>query len=229
MKYANLTLVVLLFISNQAQGYESNQTGIVVNGKAYEKVAPDMLSFTIGVKTHGKALDDVLASNLASANGVLQALSKHSILENDIKTSQQSFDKHRRKVRQDGQNVEIHDGFDATTQIDVILRDFSHYEALLKTLVKDPDVSLDGLKFEVSHAKDIRLRLIEKAYQDARRKAEILAGASGVALGKTRFMDLYLRDSGDFGGSNFSIEEDSGLMPGQISIGVSIETVFEIE
>lgn len=229
MKYAGIIFMVISFTASQAWGYESNQTGISVEGEAYESVAPDMLSFKIGIKTHEETLDGVLASNLSSTQRVLKALSEHSILKEDIKTSRQRFGKHFRTVKKDGQHVKIHDGFDAETQISVILRGFAHYDPLLKALVQDPDVSLDDLRFEVSHTKAIQERLIQSVYQDARQKAETLAAASGVTLGKPQWMNLDSSDLDKAGGSYFSIEEDSDLMPGQISIGVAMRVIFAIE
>ena len=230
MKYASIMFMVLSFAASQGLMGQSYDNGISIEGEAYENTAPDILSFSIGIKTYAKTLDGALAASLSSTKRVLKILSEHSVLEKDVKTSRQRFDKHIRTARRDGEHIKIHDGFDAETRISVVLRDFSHYDSLLKMLVNDPDVSLDDIKFKVSHAKEIQMRLIKKAYQDARSKAEVLAGASGMNLGKPQAMNLYFNDSDEPGGSYFSDnEKDSGLMPGQVAIGVTIEALFAIE
>lgn len=230
MKHASIMFMVLSFAASQALvGQPTYEDGISVEGEASQSVAPDMLSFNIGIKTHDKALDIALASNLSSTKRVLKVLSEHSVAEKDIKTSRQRFDKHIRTAKQDGEHIKVHDGFDAETRISVVLRDFSHYDSLLKMLVNDPDVSLHNLNFKVSDAQEIQMRLIKEAYQDARSKAEILAGAGGMNLGKARAMNLYFDDPDRSGGALFADEARISLMPGQISLGVTIEALFAIE
>ena len=229
MKYAGMMFLFLSFAASQALVGQTYHDGISVEGEAYQNTVPDTLSFKIGIKTHDKGLNGALAANLSSTKRVLKVLSEHSIVEKDVKTSRQRFDKHIRIAKRDGQHVKIHDGFDAETRISVVLRDFSHYDSLLKALVNDPDVSLGNLKFKISHEKEIQLHLIKKAYQDAHSKAEILAGVSGLTLGNARSMNMYFSDSDRWGGSNFSEEEDSSLMPGQIGVRVTIEALFAVE
>jgi uncharacterized protein len=155
-------------------------SAISVSGEASVSVAPDLAQLDGGVASDGKTAREASEANNAVMTKVLAALKTAGIDEKDVQTSQLSLQPQYAPNRPGPAAVT---GYRASNRVTVKLHDVSKVASVIDTLVGAGANDIGNVNFLVSQASWHLDQAREKAFADAKRKAEIYAKASGVTLG----------------------------------------------
>jgi hypothetical protein len=157
---------------------------VSVSGRGEVAVPPDVATVTLGVEITSMSTDAALRASNEIITKVTAALRDIGIAEDDITLGWFSvrtvFDHvdGRRELR----------GYAVSHDITVKVRDIDRTGAVLSTAVNAGATEVKGLRFSVADPSPATDRARERAFADARHKAEELARLAGVALGAVRSM-----------------------------------------
>jgi uncharacterized protein YggE len=156
------------------------ERSISVTGEGQVSATPDTAIVRAGVSIQAKTAQAASDADNKAMAAVLDALKQDGIAAKDIQTSQ--FDIHPVYQRHD--NVNRVAGFQVMHQVSVTVREIGKLGDVLDRMIAAGANQVSGIQFIVSNSS----RLIDKArieaVQDARRKAETLAKAAGVGIGR---------------------------------------------
>jgi uncharacterized protein YggE len=155
---------------------------VAVLGHGTVTVTPDTASVTIGVDVTLPTLSEAQSEATAQMKAVIEAVKAAGVAENDIRTEhfnvsiQQHYDNTTRQYE--------FIGYQVANRVGVKVRDLSKVGTLLEGVVDAGANSIHGITFGVDDPSDAESRSRASAVADARKRAEELAHAAGVTLGR---------------------------------------------
>lgn len=123
--------------------------------------------------------DAALNRNSMLVANIISELNGVGIDTADISTSR--FDFHPQYDWNDGQ--QIFQGYSVTNGLNIVVREVSTIGAILNLLVDSGATRINSVGFGASSLTEVRTQALQRASEDARSKASILAAANGVNLG----------------------------------------------
>jgi uncharacterized protein len=154
---------------------------INVTGTGVVDAAPDIATLSIGVTTQGDTAAAALAANSAALEAVLARLSAAGIAPADMQTSNLSLNPNWTGY---DTNTPVISSYIASNMLTITIRQLDGLGAVLDAAVADGANTLNGLTFAVADPNPLLNEARKAAVADARAKAELLATAAGVKLGK---------------------------------------------
>ena len=180
-----VSLLVLAFATTAlplpAAGQQATERFITVVGEGAAGVVPDIAVIQAGVTTQGKTARTASEANSKVMAEVHAALKASGIAERDVQTSQFSI-RPVRDSRREGDNRIV--GFQATNQVSVNIRAIPRLATVLDQMIAAGANDVSGIHFTVSQRSTLLDKARAEAVADAKRKAEVLAKAAGVRLGR---------------------------------------------
>jgi uncharacterized protein len=166
-------------IPETAGGAESSpHQGITVNGTGTAKAIPNQAQLSLGVTTKGSTAREALAANSARMERVIAALKSTGVSEGDIKTQDVSVG-----PAYDGDSG-TENGYAARNSVAVTLRDLDRSSAVLDAASRAGANEVYGPSLTRSNRDAYEAKALESAFGNARKRAEALADAAGVRLGR---------------------------------------------
>lgn len=168
------------------QADEDSESGrLNVTGTGKTLLAPDMAILDLAVVSEAKTAREALTDNSASMTKVLASLQEEGIAERDIQTS--GFAIHprynNRRNNQHPQTPEIM-GYSVRNSLTVRIRDLKRVGEILDTSVSLGINQGGNIRFANDDPSAALQQARTAAVHDARRKAQTLADAAGVELGR---------------------------------------------
>jgi uncharacterized protein YggE len=201
---------------------------IAVSGTATEETAPDMAQAELGVRTFAKTVEQTMADNNSRTAAVLAAVAGAGAAAEDLETT--SFNLYP-QTDPKGEDPTLILGYWASNTVQVKVRDLGRVGAVLAAGIAAGANSSYGLVFTLSDPDSLWQVARRKAVEDARRRAEVLAGAAGVALGRA----IRIQESTPYYGPIYAradAAQGAGgvvpVQPGQLEVTAQVEVVFEI-
>jgi uncharacterized protein YggE len=154
---------------------------ITVVGEGTANVVPDLAVIQAGVTTQGKTAREASEANSAAMTNVLAAIKANGVAERDTQTSQFSIRPVYDPRRESDTRIV---GFQATNQVSVRVRALAKIATVLDQMIAAGANQVSGIDFTVSERSRLLDNARTQAIADARRKAELLARAAGVRLGR---------------------------------------------
>ncbi len=154
---------------------------LAVTGTGRVDAAPDMAVVTLGVQTQARTAAQALADNNARLASVIARLREAGIAPRDVQTSGLSLGP--RYDYGDGRTPRLV-GYEASNQLSVRVRALDTLGTVLDAAVSDGANTLGGLTFTLADPGPARDAALAAAAADARRKAQLMAEAAGVRLGR---------------------------------------------
>ena len=151
---------------------------ITVTGESMISVAPDMATIQLGVTTQAASAREAGDANAKKMSGLLSAIKAAGIAEADIQTTQLSL-----QPQYSGGNAPRITGFQASNQVTVKVREIGAVSGVLDRAIAAGANDIAGIEFVVSERSKALDRARREAIDDARRKAELYAGAANAKLG----------------------------------------------
>jgi uncharacterized protein YggE len=172
--------VIALQVPSTAQEADEGPTErtITVTGNAKITVDPDEAVVSFGVRTQADKAQAAMDLNSAKMKGVLDALRALGLGDEDLATSMIEL-----WPRYDDRG-EIITGYDASNQIEVIIRDLGMVGRVLDTAVEAGANVAGGISFRVSDENEGLDAALAEAVTDAKAKAETMAAAADATVGQ---------------------------------------------
>jgi uncharacterized protein len=181
---ATLTVVVVGGAAGAA-GRTSTATAasvrsITASGSGAALSVPNRAAFTFGVTTQAKTASGALNGNNAEMRKVIDAIKKAGVAAKDVQTSSVSL-----SPRYSGNGEDIV-GFTATNLVNATIRGISRSGAVIDAAVNAGANQVYGPTFTRADETVLYRRALSAAVANARGKAQTLARAAKVRLGRVR-------------------------------------------
>ena len=177
-----LSAVLALPVTAPALAQDQPPPMITVTGEGMVEAAPDIATLMIGVTTQGGTAAAALATNSAAMDAVLTRLTEAGIEARDMQTSNLSLGPDYSKY--DSSSGAAPSSYVASNMLTVRVRVLDSLGKVLDAAVADGANTLNGLTFGLADPAPTLNEARKEAVADARAKAELLATAAGVKLGK---------------------------------------------
>lgn len=202
---------------------------LTVTGEGSASVAPDMASVSGGVVSEGKTAAEALAANNRDMAAVLDALKKAGIKAEDLQTSGLSVQPRYVYPEQGSSQPPRIEGYEVRNQVTARVRDLAKLGGLLDTVVSTGTNQVDGVTFDVADPAATLDKARAAAVADAKHRAEALAQAAGVKLGRIAGIGEGTADPGPRPVMAYAAKADAvPIEPGQNAFKVRVTVTWEI-
>jgi uncharacterized protein len=157
---------------------EDVREGITVTGVGHVDAVPDEAEFSLGITTKGQTARAALTANSSRMQRLIAALKAAGIDERDIKTQDVSVG----PSYDDG--VEKTDGYAATNSVSVRIRELDRAGAVLEAASQAGANQVYGPALTREDRDGLEQKALERAVANARKRAQTLAKAAGVDVGR---------------------------------------------
>ncbi len=158
---------------------------ITVVGRGSVEVEPDHAIVRVGVQNRAPSPAAALDENSRLAAQAIDFAKQFGVEPRDLRTEAVSLSPLYRNVRDGrGEIRQEPDGFEARNTVRVRIRDKARLGNFLRDVVDQGGNRIDGLSFAVADRDRAEGEARAKAVADATRKAQEIAAAAGVKLGR---------------------------------------------
>lgn len=176
MKRIFACLVALMMVLMTAGAFA--ETKIAVNGSGEVRISADTAVISLGINARDK---DVLNAQ-QKVNECIAAI-RGALIEKGVKEENINTDYMNIYPIYDYQNdQEQLSAYNASTTLAIRVTDMESVGSLIDAAFAAGANTLNGISFSASDTEEAKAEAMKKAVQDARKKAEILAEASGLKL-----------------------------------------------
>jgi len=202
---------------------------IQVSATGTANMAPDMATVSAGVVTQGKTAREAMFGNATKMTRAFEELEAAGIEKKHITTSQLSLQpRYNYKNRQ---SPKI-DAYEARNTVSAKTYDLDSVGAMLDALVKAGVNNINGVKFSIKDSKSAKNKAREDAIREARAKAESMAVAAGVKLGKLKSLSEsggnYRPQPVAYAASLESRQASTPVSAGEQAINVTVNMSYDI-
>lgn len=197
---------------------------ISVTGEGVVEAAPDLATLMIGVTTQGDTAAAALDANSAALEAVMARLTASGIAPRDLQTSNLSVNPNWTGYDSSAPTIS---GYVATNMLTVRIRALETLGTVLDAAVADGANTLNGLTFGLADPTPVMNEARKEAVADARARAELLAGAAGVTLGKI----VSISESGGAASPMPMFRAEASTVPvaeGELGVTAMVTVVYEI-
>jgi uncharacterized protein YggE len=152
---------------------------IVVSGTGRVAVQPDVAELRLGVAISRPTVEAARAAAADAMTAVIAAIESAGVARRDLRTALLSIQP--RYDYRDGKAPKLA-GYDLANVVQVTVRSLDGLGAVIEGALAAGATSLDGLTFRVDDPSDAERSARTAAVAQARARAEVLAGAAGVAI-----------------------------------------------
>lgn len=178
-----MRMILALFVTLWALPlWAEGESRLTISGEGTVAVAPDMAIIALGVVHRAKAAPDAMSVVTQAAGQMLARLEGFGVEARDVQTSQLDMHPIWRRY-QDSDNAKI-EGFEASTQLTLRVRDLDQLGAIMAAVLEDGANRWSGLTFGLQNPRPVQDEARRRAVADAQDKAALYAQAAGVTLGR---------------------------------------------
>ena len=176
---------------------------IKVTGKSNVKASPDYTRISLTLSDTLKEYDECLAKSVEDMNIVVECIKCLGFERNELKTSSFEIDRKMQSYRDKYDNwKERFLGYEYTENLNFSFKnDNERLGKILYALAHLSIIPEIRISYFCSDVESIKNQLLELAIKDAKKKAELLTGASGVKL--CEILDI------DYSWINVTLESDN--------------------
>jgi len=227
------TLAMTLPACADAHNNQAIERTISVTGSGEASGSPDRAQISVGVQTVAATVVDASRANQTIVERIADALEKHGIDDEDIQTSNYSiWPRQQHDPRQSG-DVKI-TGYQVSNTVSITVHDIDSVGEILAAVTNAGANSVHGISFAVKDKDALEQQARKMAMDDARARAESLAGLAGVELGEV--LTISTSSGGGYPSPvmaqrNMSMESAPapGISPGQLNVSVQVHATFAIQ
>ncbi|TNF23101.1 MAG: DUF541 domain-containing protein [Rhodobacteraceae bacterium] len=176
--------VICLWVIPAAAQESPGRGHVVVTGTGQVQASPDIATVTLGVAHEAREAREAMNRVSADVAKLFERLTALGVEPRDVQTTTLRLDPvwrdDSRTTPREGPSMV---GFVARNELTIRLRDMDRLGAALEVLLEDGANRFSGISFGVTDPAPLLDEARKLAVGDARRKAEIYAGAAGVTLG----------------------------------------------
>jgi uncharacterized protein YggE len=161
-----------------ARSAPETERTISVSGTGTVSVVPDRAYFSFGVETRGKTAAEALAANGTVLRRVIAALKAAGVADRDLQTQQVVLSPRY------SDNGEALIGYSASNTLGVTVRDLDKAGRLIDGAVAAGANQVYGPSLDRAGREELYRKALEAALDDAKAKAQVIASAAGLTLGR---------------------------------------------
>jgi len=205
-------------------------TLLSVSATADATRVPDVATISTGVVTQAADANAAMRANAVQMDKVMAAIRAAGIAERDIQTSGINLNPQYKYVENQPPSIV---GYQASNNVNVKVRDLSRLGKVLDAFVANGANQINGPSFEVDKPDEAYDEARLAALKKAQARADTYAGALGLKV--RRIVSI------SEGGASFprpmpmmramamdSMAKETSVSPGEASLSVSIDVVFEL-
>jgi len=208
------------------------QISVSATGNSYQ--APDLATVSAGVVTQAGNAKEAMQANADKMKSILEALEAAGIQKRHIKTSQLSLNPQYDYKQNRNQPRII--GYQARNTVSAKSEDLKRVGPMIDALVSAGANNINGVNFGIKDSVAAKSKARRSAVVEARRKAEEMAEAAGLSLGRVLRMTENTHSSGvpqrmanvmhDMEGSSAAMA--TSISGGEQTLSVTVNITFEI-
>ncbi len=219
--------------SQTAPGYAmpSDGTLLSVSAEASAKRVPDVATISTGVVTQATDANAAMRANAVQMDKVMAAIKAAGIAERDVQASGINLNPQYKYVENAPPSIV---GYQASNTVNVKVRDLSKLGKVLDAFVEQGANQVNGPSFEVDKPDEAYDEARVAALKKAQARAQTYADALGLKVRRIvsiseggasipRPMPMMRALAADAG-----FAKETSVSPGESSLSVSIEAVFEL-
>ena len=216
----------------------SQQDGIWVSGTGKVYATPDIAVLRLGVEVQKPTVAEAQAEAQVAMDRIMEALKAQGIDEKDIQTQYFNVQKVSEwdKVYENGESREIIIGFRVMNVVSAKIRDVEKAgEVIDAVAVAGGDSTrIDSISFTIDDPSPYYEEAREEAVKYAKAKAEQLAEAAGVKLGKLAYIteNSYMPTSNYYSRDMVMAESAGGMSTsisaGEMEVTTSVQMAYAI-
>jgi len=213
-------------LANDLTGQNAAANGISVTGQGSITMKPDVAYISLGVETMDTDAGKARTANDAAMAKVLAAIKGFGISQDDVTTTNFSI-----YPRYDDKGVKI-TGFTVSNTVSVKLRSLDKLGDVLTAASDAGANTAGGISFDVLDRTAAYNQALAQAMDKAKARAQVMAQACGVNLGKA----LTINESSGYSGPTYATADSlagSKAAPvpvsgGTLDVTASVSVVYEI-
>lgn len=201
---------------------------ISVSGSGESRATPDVAYVTVGVITEGARAQEASQANAAATEKVMAALRQQGIAAKDLQTSNYSVQP-RYDNRPNGQNKIV--GYQVSNQVRATVHMLDSVGTVIDTALDTGANNVMGVGFGLEKKERAESEALVQAVQDAWRKADTLARATG-----SRIMGVYEIHEGAlarpvpmFEAGVAMARAATPISPGEMTVDAEVQIVYTIQ
>ncbi|ORA60803.1 SIMPL domain-containing protein [Mycobacteroides franklinii] len=183
------TMAVLLAgCGDDSTGSPESTRNVTVVGKGEVRGAPDVLRADVGVSVTAKDVSGALSQASEKAQAVIDAVVGAGVAREDVQTNELSIQPEQTYPQGGPPHIT---GYNATNSVRINVRDLKKASEVLDKAVRagGDAARLSSVSFDLDNDADLMKSARERAFNDAKARAEQYAGLSGSQLGKVLRID----------------------------------------
>lgn len=206
---------------------KAGQISVSATGNSF--MVPDRASVSAGVVTQAGTAGEAMQANARQMNAVFAELERAGITRRNIRTSQLSL-----QPRMDYQNRQEPNivGYEARNTVTAISENVESVGPMLDALVRAGVNNINGVNFEVKDQAAAQSEARMAAVKAARKKAEEMAAAAGVRLGRV----VTINEGGSYNNgpqplmrAAYGAAESTQVAAGEQAISVTVTVTYAID
>lgn len=208
---------------------------LTVSGQGEVKNRPDKADITIGVVTENKSSQEAARANAEASQRVQNAVKQKGVAEKDIQTVNYSVQPiYVYPTPQNPNRKQEITGYRVYNQVRVTVRDLPKMGDILDAATGAGSNTIEGIALGLQDSQASEDAALEKAIQDAKRKADRMARAAGARIvgvydinegTNVRPVPMMMR-RGEFGAA---ADAATPIQPGELTITATVTIVYEID
>ena len=174
-------VMLLALLAAPAAAAEKLEKLVTVSGEATVLAIPDQATIRVGVSSQAKTARAASEANAKDMSAVIAAMKDAGIPDKDIQTSSLSLQPQYDQKQNVGNRLI---GFQVNNIVTIKLHDISRLAGVIDRAIAAGANEMSGIEFEMSQYAKLLDQARAAAVADARRKAELYAGAAGMKVGR---------------------------------------------
>jgi len=210
----------------------SDATLLNISAQAEAKRVPDVATLSAGVITQAVDGNTAMRENAVQMDKVMAAIKAAGIAERDIQTSGINLSPQYRYADNEAPKIT---GYQANNTVSLKVRDITKLGKVLDSLAAQGANQINGPSFEIDQPEPVYDEARLAALKKAQARAETYAKSLGLRV--RRIVSISEGNQGGFrpmpmmamaAGRSAKAEMDTAVSPGESSVSVSLDVVFEL-
>ena len=200
---------------------------ISVTGIGRSELAPDIAILSVGVSSSGASGREAMDANNTAMTAVVEGLKTLGIGVTDIQTTGLSLNANFDYSATPPKLL----GYQASNGVTLKVKDVARLGEILDITVTNGANQINGLTFDVADKTAAMNDARTKAVQDARAKAELLAGVAGASVGRVlSITEGYVSSPGPIAVQTMRADSAPSvpIAAGQVGMEAQVNVVFEL-
>lgn len=224
-----LSILVLVSACTEITLPANESDGIHVSGSSTVQAPPDIATMQVGVQTFAAKAEEAVAENNGKVEATIASLLEKGVAEADIQTDSFNISP-QREYKANRPPVVI--GFNVSNMLSVKIRNLDRVGKILQATIDVGANNVYGLTFSIEDPTLLKQQARKLAIEDAQARAEVMATAAGVTVGKP----IRIQET-SWGGpivrsdslEKAAVAADVPIQPpGEIDLTINLQVVFEI-